>query len=255
MTLNRKTVYSNKAETYARYRWDYAPEALAFIFRRAGLHNGSTVADLGAGTEILTRHFPGRVGRVMAVEPNAEMRAILARDLAHFSNVQVLPGCAEATSLADACADLVTAAQAVHWFDPLPARAEMGRILRPGGWLAFLRNSSRPEPWSGAVNNLMTPEYGANFSASNELPRTEPPEFYFQVGLFERLTFAFTLQDDWPRFFGSLLSASFMPDETHPFFGRLEAAARAIFECYSVNGFLPVHGETELSMGRPWREG
>ena len=74
-------VFSSKAEKYARYRWGYAPEAIQTIFDRAGITQESTVADIGAGTGILTREFVGRVGQIFAVEPNPEMRAILTRQL------------------------------------------------------------------------------------------------------------------------------------------------------------------------------
>jgi SAM-dependent methyltransferase len=49
-------------------------------------------------------------------------------------------GCAEATGLDDASVDLVTAAQAFHWFKPPRARAECLRILRPGGMAAIIWN-------------------------------------------------------------------------------------------------------------------
>jgi SAM-dependent methyltransferase len=38
--------------------------------------------------------------------------------------------------LPDGCADVVTASQAMHWFDPERALPEIARLLRPGGVLA-----------------------------------------------------------------------------------------------------------------------
>ena len=48
----------------------------------------------------------------------------------------VVAGSAEETGLPDACADIVTASQAMHWFDAARALPEIARILRPGGVFA-----------------------------------------------------------------------------------------------------------------------
>ena len=47
-----------------------------------------------------------------------------------------MAGSAEATGLPDECADIVTASQAMHWFDAERALPEVVRILRPGGIFA-----------------------------------------------------------------------------------------------------------------------
>ncbi len=48
----------------------------------------------------------------------------------------VLDAAAEDTGLPGGCADVVTASQAMHWFDPDRALPEIARLLRPGGVLA-----------------------------------------------------------------------------------------------------------------------
>lgn len=51
-------------------------------------------------------------------------------------NVEFVLGFSHETGLADACADIVTASQSLHWMEPGPTFAEVGRILRPGGIFA-----------------------------------------------------------------------------------------------------------------------
>jgi SAM-dependent methyltransferase len=48
----------------------------------------------------------------------------------------VLDATAEHTGLSGGCADVVTASQAMHWFDPDRALPEIARLLRPGGVFA-----------------------------------------------------------------------------------------------------------------------
>jgi SAM-dependent methyltransferase len=97
--------------------------------------------DLAAGTGKLTRPLADRGFQVVAVEPVAEMRAVLARD----GRITALDGTAESMPLADASADAVTVGQAFHWFDGPRALAEIHRVLRPGGVLALVFNRRRSE--------------------------------------------------------------------------------------------------------------
>jgi len=249
--MNTKTVYSTKAEKYARFRWDYAASAVETIIKMTQMSTDTTIADLGAGTGILTKHFVGKVQTIYAVEPNFEMRQILTREVKQFPSISVVDGCAEATTLPDTSVDVITVAQALHWFAPQPAKHEMLRILKKDGWLVLLRNYATSSEQDEVVRRLMTEEYGANFSVVTERPKERPPRFYFEHDNFETLVFPFVLQQSWEEFIGSLTTASFMPDEDHPLFPKLEAEAKKIFSQYSHHSCWQVEGETELIIGRP----
>ena len=134
-------IFSSKAEKYARFRWDYAPQAVQRIFELTGMNEGSVIADIGAGTGILTRHWVGKCKLVYAIEPSASMRALAAQSLGDRTGWQALDGRAEATGLPSHSLDMISVAQALSWFDPLPARQEFRRILKASGWLAVIRNS------------------------------------------------------------------------------------------------------------------
>jgi SAM-dependent methyltransferase len=106
------------------------------------------VVDLDAGTGLSTVIWAGHTGTVTAVEPSAEMRALASRRIAGAARDGRAPaggrrtefalsgGTAETTGLPDGCADIVTASQAMHWFDADRALPEIARLLRPGGVLA-----------------------------------------------------------------------------------------------------------------------
>lgn len=109
--MNRPvTAFSTKAKLYATYRWDYAQPAIQAIFEIVRLSPYSTVADLGAGTGILTRHFAGKVARLYAIEPNAAMRLWAREVLKEYPDCYVLAGRAEAIPLEAGSVDLVAVA-------------------------------------------------------------------------------------------------------------------------------------------------
>lgn len=249
--MDTKKVYSTKAEKYAKYRWDYAPGAIEAIVQITRLSSEWTMADIGAGTGIWTRHFTDNVQRIYAIEPNVELRQILEKAMETCGSVFVVDGSAENTTLSDHSVDIITVAQAIHWFDPEPARREMLRILKRNGWLALVRNYGVNKEKGEALGSLMTEEYGANFTAVEERPREKPSRFYFGNDQFRTLTFPFQYSQNWEEFMGSLTTASFMPDEGHPLFRKLEARAREIFSEYSTNGYWRGEGETELIIGQP----
>jgi SAM-dependent methyltransferase len=146
------------AEAYDRGRPSYPPKALAWLARRLGLGRGTTVADVGAGTGKLTRQLLGTGARVLAVEPMEEMRRVLAEAV---PDAEVLAGAAESIPLPDASVDAVTAGQAAHWFSPDEAAAEIARVLRPGGGVAFIWNGrDLADPLQAAIDALIAPSRG-----------------------------------------------------------------------------------------------
>jgi SAM-dependent methyltransferase len=125
--------FGRGADDYVAARPGYPPEALDLL----ALGPGVDVLDLAAGTGKLTVDLVATGAAVIAVEPVPEMRARLIELL---PEVDVRDGTAEAIPLDDAGVDVVTVAQAFHWFDGPAALAECRRVLRPGGLLAMLWN-------------------------------------------------------------------------------------------------------------------
>jgi SAM-dependent methyltransferase len=96
------------------------------------------VVDLAAGTGRLTRELVAAGARVTAVEPVAEMRALI-RD------ADTLDGTAESIPLPDGSADAVFVGEAFHWFDAPRALPEIARVLRSGGGFAVMWNVALPQ--------------------------------------------------------------------------------------------------------------
>ncbi|MCV7242099.1 class I SAM-dependent methyltransferase [Mycobacterium mantenii] len=94
--------------------------------------------DVGAGTGLFTRTLVGRAAQVVAVEPDARMRAVLAE---RSPGVRAVEGTGEAIPLPDHSADAVFVSSAWHWMDPECAVPEIGRVLRDGGRLGLIWTS------------------------------------------------------------------------------------------------------------------
>lgn len=129
--MSFKDHFSRQAREYARFRPDYP---LALVEWLATCAPGRALAlDLATGNGQaavdLARHFE----RVLASDASASQ---LAHARSH-PRVQYLRHAAERLPYRDACADLLTVAQAAHWFDFERFWREVRRVLRPGGACAL----------------------------------------------------------------------------------------------------------------------
>ncbi|MCP4396755.1 MAG: class I SAM-dependent methyltransferase [bacterium] len=248
--MESRTAYTSKAEKYAKHRWDYAPEAINMIVKTTNISAESSIADIGAGTGILSQHFVEKVKHVFAVEINPEMRFLAERSLSRYPAFHNIDGCAEATTLPDRSIDLIIVAQAIHWFEPEHTKLEFLRILKPDGWLVILRNYSKDDEISEAMEDVFTEEFGAVPPQNVKRPKGQPLSFYYNHSRFQTRTYGFTSELRWDAFLGSTLSASYAPYEDHPKFPKFERALQQVFDRFSRDGCLTTYGFTELHVGR-----
>ncbi|MFJ4224957.1 class I SAM-dependent methyltransferase [Microbacterium sp. NPDC089695] len=153
---------------YDRYRPGFPADAADLLIPE----RVDTALDLGAGTGKFTRLLLDRAETVIAVEPSEAMLDVLR---ANLPAVSARAGNAEAIPCPATSVDVVTVAQAFHWFDREPACAEIARVLRPGGILGLLWNHSDPEcAWDRAAHRIAHPavaeQDGTSASAVEELP-------------------------------------------------------------------------------------
>jgi SAM-dependent methyltransferase len=134
--------FGTAADRYDRCRPTYAADAVVWALGERPLR----VADLGAGTGILSRLLQSLGHEVIAVEPDDLMRGRLAQV---SPGITALAGTAEEIPLPDRSVDAVVAGQAYHWFDTARAHPEFARVLRPGGVFAAMWNDSDlTVPWT-----------------------------------------------------------------------------------------------------------
>jgi ubiquinone/menaquinone biosynthesis C-methylase UbiE len=127
----RRLSFGSVATDYDRYRPSPPPQALNWLIPPGA----QAVLDLGAGTGAVTRELIGRAARIIAVEPDERMRAVLT---SRCPQAEVLAGRGEDIPLPDASVDAVVISSAWHWLDPELAVPEITRVLRVGGVLGVM---------------------------------------------------------------------------------------------------------------------
>lgn len=127
----RNLTFGSVAERYERFRPGY-PETLRELVL-AGTRPEAAL-EVGAGTGKATRLFAGNGLAVTAVEPDAQMCAVLARTTASLP-VTVVCSTLEALPLQPPVG-LVYAAAAWHWTDPATRWTRAARLLVPNGVFA-----------------------------------------------------------------------------------------------------------------------
>ncbi len=170
--------FTGRVADYARYRPSYPATAIDAVLER-GATPGLLAVDVGAGTGIGARLLADRGVRVIALEPNPEMRAAIVDP-----RIDARDGLAAATGLAGASAGIVTSFQAFHWFANETATHEFARILRPGGRVALVWNErDASDPLTAEYGRIAEPpRHEKTSSAQRGAYRTYVPQLLALAG-------------------------------------------------------------------------
>ncbi|MEO1428738.1 MAG: class I SAM-dependent methyltransferase [Cyanobacteria bacterium J06633_8] len=206
-TLNPLNRFSDRVENYVKYRPSYPTAAIDKILENFTLP--ITAADIGAGTGISSRLLAARDIKVIAIEPNSEMRNAGIRD--KTSSVEWKDGTAENTNLSDASVDLVTCFQAFHWFNPEPTLSEFHRILKPKGKLAVVYNNRDKSDEFTAEYSRIVREASKNSPAEAKMKSVEPLTETTIFKNFQEYNFVYQQELDFPGLIGRAMSVSYLP--------------------------------------------
>lgn len=222
------TRFGSRARAYATFRPSYPAQAIDAALEGLGDPRGLTIADVGAGTGISARLFAERGAHVIAIEPNAQMRA----SAEPHPRVTWCHGTAEQTGLADESVDVVVACQAFHWFATMEACAEFRRIARRR---AVLLQYERDEcdPFTNAYGDLVR----AYATDDTEALRKKALAAFaaFPNARIRRGAYSFRQRLDCNALLGRAASASYLP-ASGPAAARLRRELRALFDRYENDG-------------------
>ena len=243
--------FSSRVDNYTRYRPTYPPAVIELLRDECGLTSSSVVADIASGTGIFTCMLLEDGNRVFGVEPNAEMRRAGEKDLAAYPNFTSVDGTAEATTLAAHSIDIVTAAQAAHWFRLDAARQEFVRILKPGGWAVLLWNQRRTgsTPFLRGYEQLLL-TYGTDYQDVRHERTSDVIDSFFAPMPFGSRKLEITQEVDYDGLEGRLLSSSYTPAPGHVNYDPMLRELRRIFAAHEVGGLVSLEYDTLIYWGR-----
>ncbi len=243
--------FTGKAEAYEQFRQRYpAVEVLAHLREWCGLQPQWTVADVGAGTGMLAEVFLENGNRVLAIEPNEEMRVACERLKDRWPRLEVIGGTAEATGLADASVEMVSAGRAFHWFDTIPALAEFRRVLKPGGWVALVSaGRAHLQTEAALAFERLLVERGTDQTYARSTYRIHDKLEDLFVDL-HQAEIPGEQRFDWEALQGFTQSLSVVPQRDAPGFPAFEAGLRRHFDQFAQDGVLTMQTTCWISAGR-----
>lgn len=246
--LNR---FSNKVENYVKYRPHYPDKIIMTLKDEKILKDESTIADVGCGTGILTELFLRNGNKVYGVEPNKEMREVGEKLLKLYNNFISINGTAESTTLQDKSVDIVTAAQAFHWFDKERAKDEFLRIMKPAGYVVVVWNTVRKTetPFLRAYESLLF-KYGIDYAkVKHENTTGEVMQKFYDKSGFKFVSFYNEQIFDYEGLKGRLLSSSYIPTESQPGYNEMLDELKKVFVEHNIDGKVKFEYDTNMYWG------
>lgn len=115
------------------------------------LSEGDVVADIGCGNGLLTEEIAravGSSGRVVGIDPSADMRTPASHRCAAFPTARVVDGSADALPFQNGEVDKAVAVQVLEYLSDIPAAiAEVHRVLRTGGRFVAIDAGCKTLDW------------------------------------------------------------------------------------------------------------
>lgn len=247
-----KKRFSHTVEYYAKYRPGYPPDVIPFLQVHSDFSPQTRIADIGAGTGISSEHFLKNGNDVYGVEPNEDMRRVSEGLRKLYPKFHPIAGSAEETTLEGASVDLVTIAQAFHWFDVAKSRQEFQRILKPNGSVLILWNHRKVDRsgFSRDYEDFIW-KFAVDYAKVKQTDiRLDVLQHFFGHDRFTRAILQNAQSLDLESLQGRVLSSSYMPQEGHPHFEEMLESLTRIFQRYSVEGLISIEYDTEVYWGR-----
>ncbi|MDR6940509.1 class I SAM-dependent methyltransferase [Mucilaginibacter pocheonensis] len=243
--------FNNRVEDYVKYRPHYPAQIIDFLQNNFDLTTNKLLADVGAGTGISTELFLKAGYRVIAVEPNAEMREKAIALLSHYPAFTATDGTAENTGLETSNIDAIIAGQAFHWFNARDTRTEFNRILKPGGIVALIWNERKTTSTFEKEYDQLIIKHAIDYvKVDHRNIDSAHIGAFFDPEPFDLKTFENKQVFDFEGLAGRLLSSSYMPAKDQPGYGPMIKDLEILFGRYQEHNMITINYDTKVYVGR-----
>lgn len=247
--MNVRKNFDGYADDYTVGRPQYAVEMIDSILGDASPAS-FRIADIGSGTGKFTSQLLVRGFEVFSVEPNDDMRRVAEEELKGFAGFHSVNGGAEDTSLESASVDLVTTAQAFHWFDVDKFRSECQRILRDEGRVALIWNvRDMDAPLNQELYEIYK-RYCPRFTGfSGGIVKDDPRiRAFFEKG-YDFISSPNPLTLDKDKFIARSLSGSYSIKEGDPSYEEYMTSILDVFDRYNEKGIVSMANNSVAYIG------
>jgi SAM-dependent methyltransferase len=243
--------FSNRVDNYVKYRPSYPKEIILFLAEEIGFTKNFVIADIGSGTGILSKIFLKNGNTVFGVEPNAPMRNKAEGLLKDYSNFKSTDSTAEQTTLQNESIDLITAAQAFHWFDVDKTKREFKRILKHNGFCCLIWNERLNNSGFLKAYEQLLKDYSTDYTkVDHKNVNDKKIEAFFSPNIVTKKSFSNKQVFDFDGLKGRLLSSSYTPDENHSKHNAMLEQLKNIFDSFNRNNQVQFDYETKVYLGR-----
>ena len=252
--LDTKNRFSNKDENYVKYRPHYPKELIEFMQQKGLIKKGYKIGDIGAGTGKFTELLLQYGYSVIAVEPNGPMLEACKKIYGHYNDLTCLNGSSEHTKLSDISVDLITTAQAFHWFKMDETKKEWMRILKPDRYVALIWNSrikgKNASSFQKEYENLVT-KFGKGYTRMQKnFQVQEKINILFEKNGYKEFHTPYSQTFDFEELKGRLLSSSYTPQPEDEIYPEMIAALKDLFDKHQIEDQIQIDYDTELSYGK-----
>lgn len=250
MTSTNIYKFNNMANNYSKYRPTYAQKTIDYLINEAHLNKSSQIADIGSGTGKFSKLLLDEGFQVFGIEPNNDMRKKAEKELQSRKKFISISGTSENTTLKDHSIDLITVAQAFHWFDITKFLTECSRILKESGYVAIIyNNGDYSTEIINAIANL-SKYYCPRYVGSSGGIEKNPTVFDDFFDKYTIKTFENNYQLNIEQFIGLNFSASYAPKINEPNYEPYLQSLIELFEKYNENGVLNMPNNTTCRLGK-----
>jgi len=245
---NNTSRFSNRARNYASFRPGYPAEIFPFLEKELQLNQNAKIVDIGSGTGLFAGPILKLGYAVTGIEPNHDMRKVGEERLNKFPLFSSVDGTAEQTGLDSSSVDLITIAQTFHWLDPVAAKQESRRILRPGGKVVLAWNRQNAATGFEQRFNELKEKYRIADRVTDQVDDSLITDFFAPNKVFSK-TFPNRQLLDFDALKGQLLSKSYIPLPGHALYDDMITELIQLFIQYNENGLVQIEYETLLIWG------